>query len=65
MWLTKGNAILQEHTFKEDRHMEIRIKIKKHIDIINLGYDKEVINIGQGKPGDWKRDSRNATDYIT
>lgn len=45
--------------------MEIRIKIKKHIDIINLGYDKEVINIGQGKPGDWKRDSRNATDYIT
>lgn len=33
--------------------------------MINLSYEKEVINIGEGKPGDWKRDSRNAIDYIT
>lgn len=41
------------------------MKVKKNMDMIKLLYHREVINIGQGKPGDRKRHSRNAVDYIT
>lgn len=35
------------------------------MDVIKLVYHREVINTGQGKPEDWKRDSRSAVGYIT
>lgn len=57
--------LLQEKTFEEERHLEIRIKVKKHMDIIKQFYHWEVINIGQGRPRDRKKDSRKVIDYIT